>query len=198
MITIDPTLFGDLAPSEPKLQIRNMKTNQSTLKSAGDALCDFALAGNVAMLERVNQEYLLAVDRLFGRNFLMCACMRKRANVIEWYLKRFPPGHRSLLHACDDYGDNCVNLAVGKADENDNQCLRMLVEAGVDVSSANAQGVTSLHMAAIAGHEAAARYLLTRADCDLETPDTAGNTPVQNARLNKHETIARLIENEVW
>lgn len=67
--------------------------------------------------------------------------------------------------------------------------LRVLLDGGADVEAANAQGSTSLHMAATRGHHEIVAVLI-EAGADVDCRRVAGTTPLFSAERG-HLDIVR-------
>ncbi|MGH7535288.1 MAG: ankyrin repeat domain-containing protein [Gemmatimonadales bacterium] len=71
--------------------------------------------------------------------------------------------------------------------------IDFLLAHGAPLKARNRTGFTALHHAAEAGSLAAARALLA-AGADRNTVNEAGRKPVETARLEGHEEMARLLQ----
>jgi len=71
--------------------------------------------------------------------------------------------------------------------------IDFLLAHGAPLEARNRTGFTALHHAAEAGSLAAARALLA-AGADRNTVNEAGRKPVETARLEGHEEMARLLQ----
>ncbi len=60
--------------------------------------------------------------------------------------------------------------------------VQMLVDAGASVSAVNSQGNTPLHLAAINGHEATCKVLVTELGADPTVRNKEGSTCVDVAK----------------
>jgi len=83
-----------------------------------------------------------------------------------------------LLHSWCQFGDRDI--------------VRLLVDRGADVSSADADGKTPLHIASERDHEAVAR-LLVDWGADVSSADKYGRTPLHIASERGHGAVARLL-----
>ena len=94
-----------------------------------------------------------------------------------------------------DYGhDPCTHYdtLLHWALHNDTEALRMLLEAGADVSAQDWEGSTLLHLAASKGNVAAIRMLL-EAGADVNAQDQEGNTPLHLAASGGNVAATRML-----
>jgi ankyrin repeat protein len=73
-------------------------------------------------------------------------------------------------------------------------CLKVLINAGVDIHCSNADGVTPLYVAALNGHAEAAEILLEN-NANIDAADNSGASPLYRAaRLGHSGTVRKLLE----
>ena len=74
----------------------------------------------------------------------------------------------------------------------DTAALVRMAEDGINLSAADYDGRTALHLAAAEGHTAAVRYLLQQG-ADANAVDRWGRTPIEDALQREHGTVAALL-----
>ena len=74
-------------------------------------------------------------------------------------------------------------------------CVRLLVEAGTDISATNSSGATALHMAAAEKQYQSMEILLKHGQQYVNHKDTSGNTALMKvSELNSYECVKLLLE----
>ncbi len=164
----------------------------TTRKLVGDAVGQAGSQGSVRWMT-ILKRFVDAVDEQ-GRTFLMYACKNNHTQVVAWYLDTFPPHNRQLLNAVDDYGLTCAHAAAANDSE---ECLRMVVEAGVDAGVRNMYNTTPLRSAAYWGAAKCVKYLLTLADSNPGDVHPNTNTAATTAALRGFPEVAKMIQDEV-
>jgi ankyrin repeat protein len=81
--------------------------------------------------------------------------------------------------------------------EEEEEAVRVLVEAGADVNLANKAGWTSLHLAASEGQVEAMRVLVELGAADVNLADTDGDTALDAAASAGHVEVMRVLV-EAW
>mmetsp|Transcript_31994 Transcript_31994/g.51668 ORF Transcript_31994/g.51668 Transcript_31994/m.51668 type:complete len:1406 (-) Transcript_31994:604-4821(-) len=124
---------------------------------------------------------LNAVDRKNGT--ALQDALRHNHHHIAKYLRR----HGAQLILSDTAGALCWAAAAA-----DVSTMRILLEGGVPIESADYDGRTSLHVAAAEGHLAATEYLL-HAGAPVTAVDRWHGTPLHDAIRHSHNLIAQLL-----
>jgi glutaminase len=79
------------------------------------------------------------------------------------------------------------------ANEGDLTAIRRLVARGVNLDDGDYDGRTALHLAVCEGHRHVVEYFVSR-KVNLSPRDRWGGTPLDDAHREKHEEIAKLLE----
>lgn len=140
------------------------------------------------LLQR-NGDGLLDARDARGRTAAMLACSNGDAATLKTMtMKR----GASMLDLRDEDGGTALQSA---ACHGFTDVLDLLLRRGVDVSIADADGWTSLHFAAAAGHAAAVSAILESAEgrALLTRANAGGQTPVDLASEAKHDEVLRAI-----
>jgi len=75
-------------------------------------------------------------------------------------------------------------------------CVRFLASQGVDVTTKDSKGNTSLHSAAQNGHLEVVKYLINNTDIDIECYNQANNTPLHVAAWNDRKHVVKYLINQ--
>ena len=79
------------------------------------------------------------------------------------------------------------------ASEGDLTAIRRLVARGVNLDDGDYDGRTALHLAVCGGHQHVVEYFILR-KANLRPRDRWGGTPLDDAHREKHEEVAKLLE----
>lgn len=77
--------------------------------------------------------------------------------------------------------------------EGDLDILKLLVDAGLDLSIETRNGRTCLHIASLHGHKDIVQYLLSKDAVDVNATDSSRSTPLQEAVLGGNLEICKLL-----
>ena len=95
----------------------------------------------------------------------------------------------SYLHMFSDQ----VSQLMWAASKGDLSAILRLESQGVDISSADYDGRTPLHLAASEGHLLVVRFFVQR-DISLSPKDRWGGTPLMDAKRHKHKEVVALLQ----
>ena len=88
-----------------------------------------------------------------------------------------------------------VSQLMWAASKGDLHAILRLESQGVDISSADYDGRTPLHLAASEGHLELVRFFITR-KIPLSPKDRWGGTPFMDAKRHKHKEVANLLKQQ--
>ena len=97
-----------------------------------------------------------------------------------------PRNNQSLLHTSQTFS------LIWAASQGDIDEIKRLVAYGVDVNAGDYDQRTALHLAASEGNAEAVSLLLHK-DAKLNVKDRFGNTPLMDAKANKHDNVIKVI-----
>ncbi|XP_054061052.1 ankyrin repeat domain-containing protein 22 isoform X2 [Rissa tridactyla] len=164
------------------------------------------------LLER-NSNYLNVQDSFGGDTPLICACKQGNNRIVSYLLKRSADVHlrnkkdRTCLHYAVrkrftflDYVLIIILmpvmligylLMISKTKENEN-LIKMLLRAGVDVNATDLSGNTALHYACETKNQAVIPLLL-KAHADTSVKNQDGETPLDIARRLQFHNIEGML-----
>ncbi|MCP3801784.1 glutaminase A [Allokutzneria sp. A3M-2-11 16] len=99
---------------------------------------------------------------------------------------------RDLRRHKSQTNSEAVAILCWAAAEGDLHAIRVLAAAGADLSTANYDGRTPLHLAATEGQVNVVKYLLTRG-VDATAVDRWGGTPLMDAERRGHDEVVALL-----
>ena len=71
--------------------------------------------------------------------------------------------------------------------------LQRLVASGVDLSEADYDGRTGIHLAASEGHEQIVRFFISK-NVNISPKDRFGGTPLADAKRGNHQKVIELLK----
>ena len=86
-----------------------------------------------------------------------------------------------------------VSQLMWAASKGDLSAILRLESQGVDISSADYDGRTPLHLAASEGHLLVVRFFVQR-EISLSPKDRWGGTPLMDAKRHKHKEVVALLQ----
>ena len=105
-------------------------------------------------------------------------------------LREWLSDERCVIDASMADGSTALHMAAKHGHAN---VLRMLLDAGADALSADAELRTALHLVAVAGHGLCVKALLD-AGADPEGRDSDGSTPLEIAERGRHMGCLRMMK----
>ncbi|CAL1592536.1 unnamed protein product [Knipowitschia caucasica] len=90
-------------------------------------------------------------------------------------------------------GVAAIHLAVGKENEKNQRCLKLMLQHGVNPNIKTSDGLTPLHIAAVWGCFQNVKLLLTNGG-DPNLTDNDGNTPLQLAKEQGNRKCAQILQ----
>jgi len=93
-------------------------------------------------------------------------------------------------NSVDEFGRNGIHMAAANGHV---EIVKLLVEAGADVGTENAEGSTPLHWACLNGHVGIVDYLLDKG-AKLSACNKAGKTPFDEALLRSQKEVLDYLE----
>ena len=88
-----------------------------------------------------------------------------------------------------------VSQLMWAASKGDLNAILRLESQGVNISSADYDGRTPLHLAASEGHFELVKFFISRS-IELSPKDRWGGTPLMDAKRHKHKDVATLLKDQ--